>query len=72
MHVMYTFETALSRFAALLDSEGARLDPALRFRHICRRLGLPRRSFDRRLFRELGFRGEEILAIYRQSAHKMD
>ena len=69
---MFTFETALSRFSSLLDSEGTRLGPALRFRHICRRLGLPRRAFDRRLFRELGFRGEEILAIYRQSAHKMD
>ena len=69
---MFTFETALSRFAALLDSEGDRLGPAVRFRHVCRRLGLPRREFDRRLFRELGFRGEEILAIYRQSAHKMD
>lgn len=69
---MYTFDSALSRFTALLDSEGARLDPAVRFRHICRRLALPRKAFDRSLFRELGFRGEEILAIYRQSAHKKD
>lgn len=69
---MYTFETVLSRFTALLDSEETRPGTPARFRDLCRRLGIRPGAFDRMLFRELGFHGEEILAIYRQSAHKID
>ena len=46
------------------------LDPSVTFSDICRRLGVPRRRFDRFLMQELGFRGEEILAVYRKSSAK--
>ena len=65
-------EEAFARFSDLLDRDRVWQDPALGFRRICRRLGVAPRRFDRFLYGELGFHGEEILAIYRRSCDKLD
>lgn len=67
---MFTFEETFTRFARLMDEEEIWQDPAITFRQICRKLRVPRRRFSRFLWGELGYRGEEILRVYRASSHK--
>ena len=67
---MNTPATFFPTFAHLMDDEQIWSDPTVSFSGICRRLGISPRRFDRFLLEELGFRGEEILANYRQSADK--
>lgn len=67
---MKHFETLFQDFARLLDREEIWRDPSVRFRDICRGFRIRSRCFDRYLFRETGFRGEEILAVYRSNLHK--
>ena len=67
---MNKYDYTLQGFARLLESDCVREDAALSFRNLCRQLGVSHLRFDRFLSAELGFRGEEILSIYRQSAHK--
>lgn len=68
---MFTPEDYFADFSQLLDREKIWLDPSVSFASICRRLGVSRHRFDRFLQKDLGFRGEEILAVYRRSADKM-
>lgn len=67
---MFTFEETFTRFSRLMDEEEIWQDPAVTFRQICRQLRVSCRRFSRFLFGELGFRGEEILRIYRNSSYK--
>lgn len=67
---MNTLFHAYSTFERLMETDRIWLDPNVDFSCICRILDLPRRRFDRFLYGELGFRGEEILAIYRRSDDK--
>lgn len=67
---MNRYDYTLQGFARLLESECVRGDAAPSFRDLCRRLGVSHLRFNRFLSAELGFRGEEILSIYRQSARK--
>ena len=67
---MFTFDRTLSDFTRLMDRDRIWLDPDVDFSCICYILDVPRRRFDRFLFGELGFHGEEILAVYRRSADK--
>ena len=68
---MFTFDKPFAEFAQMMDNEKIWLDPSVSFASICRRLGVSRHRFDRFLQKDLGFRGEEILAVYRRSADKM-
>ena len=67
---MNRFELPFQDFSRLLDREEIWRDPTVRFLDISRSLHVPVRRFDRFLSRETGFRGEEILAIYRKTPHK--
>ena len=53
-----------------METDRIWLDPDVDFPCICRILDLPVRRFDRFLFGELGFHGEEILDIYRRTGNK--
>ena len=68
---MFTFDYTFSTFFRLMETERIWLDPDVDFPCICRILDVPRRPFDRFLYHELGFRGAEILSLYRRSDHKM-
>lgn len=68
---MKHFEQTFQDFARLLDREEIWRDPSVRFVDICRGMRVRIRRFDRLLFRETGFHGEEILAKYRDKLHKM-
>ena len=67
---MNTPEIIYPTFAHLMDTEQVWSDPSVTFADICRRLDVSPRRFNRFLYEELGFRGEEILSVYRQSADK--
>ena len=67
---MLTLNRAFANFERLMEKDRIWLDPDVDFSCICRILDLPRRRFDRFLYGELGFHGEEILAIYRRSDDK--
>ncbi|MBQ3722611.1 MAG: hypothetical protein II851_02770 [Bacteroidales bacterium] len=67
---MLTLDRAYSNFERLMETDRIWLDPDVDFSCICRILDVPLRRFDRFLYGELGFRGEEILAIYRRTGDK--
>ena len=67
---MFTSDESFASFTRLMDRDRIWLDPNVDFPCICQILDVPVRRFDRFLFGELGFHGEEILAVYRRSADK--
>ena len=69
---MFTRQDTYAAFFHLLEAPSRPDAPEERFPEICRRLGVRPRRFDRFLQRELGFRGEEIVRIYRDRGHKKD
>ena len=68
---MSTIENKYATFWRLLENNKVYLEPSVSFRGLCRLLNVGPRCFDRFLFSELGFHGEEILASYRTGPHKM-
>jgi hypothetical protein len=53
-----------------METDRIWLDPDVDFGSICRILDVPPRRFDRFLYGEFGFHGEEILSLYRRSSPK--
>lgn len=67
---MFTSDNVFPFFFRLMETDRIWLDPDVDFGSICRILDVPPGRFDRFLYGELGFHGEEILSLYRRSCPK--
>ncbi|MCQ2118389.1 MAG: hypothetical protein MJY84_00535 [Bacteroidales bacterium] len=67
-----TFEEKYASFSEALEKEEVLMDGAPDFRSLCRRLGVPPGRLDRRLAREIGMKGEEILSLWRSFRHESE
>lgn len=59
-------ETVYSAFEKVMDEDCIYKDPALTFSGICLGIGADEARLDALLQSELGYSGEELLAVYRE------
>lgn len=67
---MCAIEKAYEIFGALMTEEKLYLNPSIKFKELCRKLGVEPDEMDRKLFNELGYKGEELMEAYREGTRQ--
>ena len=67
---MCAIEKAYEIFGALMTEEKLYLNPSIKFKTLCSKLGVDPAEMDRKLFNELGYKGEELMEAYREGTRR--
>ena len=67
---MCAIEKAYEIFGALMTEEKLYLNPSIKFKTLCSKLGVDPAEMDRKLFSELGYKGEELMEAYREGTRR--
>ena len=53
-----------------MTEEKLYLNPSIKFKTLCSKLGVDSAEMDRKLFNELGYKGEELMEAYREGTRR--